>query len=292
MNSNNCNLTDQRIELKFPLTDVQAEDIKSWAKEKLEHDPHCNDEGRDHYHVRTLYLDSPSLDIYHRRFQQADTKYRIRRYSDEQVVWVETKNKRRNVVTKRRSPIVPSGRATLLRELDYSSRCASLDPSYRWFCDSVHQWSLRPRAIVNYQRFAKVSSVRDPSLRLTIDNQLTASVADDWSFLQEAHSQHDQRGLAIASRPLLELKFHNTLPPIFKELILRFGLVPSGFSKYRSSIDTFFPQLGDSIRSQSSVHSFRSAESTRFPDGVMVANCCGSLDGLRVSGPESMNRSA
>ncbi len=35
---------------------------------------------------------------------------------------------------------------------------------------------------------------------------------------------------------LLELKFENALPPLFKELMLEFSLSASKFSKYRSSV--------------------------------------------------------
>jgi hypothetical protein len=73
-------------------------------------------------------------------------------------------------------------------------------------------------------------------LRLTIDSDLSARAADGW---QVPASLLDGQSLFDGQR-IVELKFRETLPTLFRGLIQDLRLEPASFSKYRTSAAACF----------------------------------------------------
>ena len=89
-------------EIKF-LVDVSiADDVRDWARTHLGPDPHGAGPFGDEYVTTSLYFDTAQFDVFHRRGSFGRSKYRIRRYGECQVVFLERKLKTRGLLTKPR----------------------------------------------------------------------------------------------------------------------------------------------------------------------------------------------
>lgn len=252
-------LADKRIELKFVLDDLLAEVVKDWARQHLGVDAHCDPELGDSYEVSTLYLDSPDFDVFHRRKGIGRCKHRLRRYGQEQMVWLETKRKRNFVVRKNRTAVAES-ELQLLRDqvtartagideivssnLDQSEARSTFEDSKSpwcgdWYTKRVINRNLRPAVLVHYRRFARMATIGDESLRLTIDSELQGRATNDWNIPARERSSVQE----ISKSKILELKFHNTMPTLFKELLRQHSIIATQFSKFRSTVSLCFPSL-------------------------------------------------
>lgn len=224
---------DKRIELKYVLDEQLAQKVKTWARERLGRDPHCCESLVDSYDVHTLYLDTPDWDLYHRSGVAGSTKHRVRRYSHEETLWLECKRKKKDIVHKNRTAVPQLEvveRFCCEPSLDGSTWCGD------WFLKRVAERSLRPAVQVHYRRFARTSTLDGENLRLTIDSHLQASPVSDWDeSLVSRHSNGELRR-DVSEVQILELKFHNHLPWLFKELLKEFAIPASGFSKFRSAV--------------------------------------------------------
>lgn len=233
-----CKPTIQRIEMKFLLDGTLSEQIKGWARDHLGVDENCNSECGESYDINTLYLDTPELDLFHRTGTVGATKHRIRRYGSEPTLWVETKRKRRMVVSKNRTAVFESDLTGILagwaansgestgETVDRAAWCAD------WFIDRIVQRRLQPAIQIGYRRFVRTSTLGNENLRLTIDSQIAATPTDGW----RVSSTHSNPLSAIAECEILELKFHNQMPHLFKELLRQFSIPATGFSKYRTAM--------------------------------------------------------
>ncbi|MEZ6134836.1 MAG: polyphosphate polymerase domain-containing protein [Pirellulaceae bacterium] len=230
---------DRRIELKYLLSEPLVQQVTGWAREHLGIDAHCCDRLVDSYDVHTLYLDSPNMDLYHRTGVAGSAKHRIRRYGHEPTVWLECKRKKNNVVRKHRTA-VPDEQA--FEQL--SCRLPNEPENDRtwcgeWFAKRMADRGLQPAIQVHYRRFARTATLANESLRLTIDSQLQASRVEGWhDSLINSRSNNEVRRDAPTVH-ILELKFHNRMPKLFKELLTQFLIPASRFSKYRTAVNTW-----------------------------------------------------
>ena len=81
------------FEMKFQLDPARAERVEHWAREHLSLDPYADPAHGDGYRVHTLYFDTPTRDMFRRVPGHARHKFRIRRYGDEPVVYLERKTR-------------------------------------------------------------------------------------------------------------------------------------------------------------------------------------------------------
>ena len=91
-------------EIKFVIPEELAEQISLWASERLKPDPHSAPELVDGYHTTSLYFDTEQFDVFAKRGSYGRSKYRIRRYGTNQVVFLERKLKTRELVSTKRDP--------------------------------------------------------------------------------------------------------------------------------------------------------------------------------------------
>ncbi|MGB7325581.1 MAG: polyphosphate polymerase domain-containing protein [Rubripirellula sp.] len=228
---------DKRIELKYVLDAKLSLEVRQWARQHLGVDGHCNDELGDSYDVNTLYLDTAELDIFCRSSDVGKAKHRIRRYGDDTTLWLETKRKKANVVKKNRTATSEQEVGSRLSELtDPTTWCGD------WFSDRVAKRRLQPTVQVHYRRFARTSTLNGESLRLTIDSQLQASPIDGWNVASTSDAANHSKRMGITTDEILELKFHNQMPHLFKELLRTFAIPATGFSKYRTAVANMLNQ--------------------------------------------------
>lgn len=212
-------------EIKFLLTEATGIQVQAWARGRLEPDPHGTGSHGDEYRVSTLYLDTAERDVFHRRGSYGRSKYRVRRYGDEQRVFLERKLRTASRLAKRRTDI-PLDTLHLLKTRDLDD----LDTT-TWFRRRVSVRQLEPVCRVSYLRTARLATTQQGRMRMTLDYSLTASSADVFAL--------DGPGPAslLAGHMILELKYRGSMPAVFKELADTFALSPGRASKYRVAAD-------------------------------------------------------
>jgi uncharacterized membrane protein YgcG len=209
-------------ELKFYVGNHQAETLKSWVRHRLQPDPHGSGPHADTYRVSSLYFDTQGFDVLARHGSYARSKYRVRRYDEGDVLYLERKTRGQYRVFKRRSPAA----LALLRRLGEAQ--AAQDWDGRWFHRRLLARRLQAVSRVDYQRLARIGHSDFGPVRLTLDQDLRAWRTDGLSF------EVASRGTPLSTQQLiLELKFGHAMPLVFKELIREFSPRLEGISKYR-----------------------------------------------------------
>jgi hypothetical protein len=213
---------EQAAEIKFRVGPAVADRIRQWARTHLEADSHGSGPFGDEYETTTVYFDTQTFEVFHRRGSFGRAKYRIRRYADADVVFLERKLRRPGMLVKRRTPVPVAARAGL-------SRVNGSDTG-RWFTRRLHARRLEPVCRLSYHRMARWLPDDPASPRLTLDAAVRASSVDVVRFDGEP-------GVPVLGRDqVLELKFRGPVPAVFKRLMSELVLRPETLSKYRAGV--------------------------------------------------------
>jgi len=208
-------------EIKFLLNPALAERVRGWARSRLRPDPNGQGPHGDGYQISSLYYDTEQLDVFHRRGSYGRGKYRIRRYGKSDWVFLERKLRTRRQLTKRRTMVELSD-LDRLNEAETQNGWAGY-----WFYRRLRLRRLGPVCQLTYNRTARVAMTQYGPIRLTLDSHLRARPADSAWFSVAG-------GTAFCGdQVILELKFRQTMPLLFKSLVEEFALNPSRISKYR-----------------------------------------------------------
>ncbi len=214
-------------ELKFLVPGDRVESIRAWARTHLEADPHGTGKHGDTYDITSLYFDTGRFDVFRGAGSFGRSKYRVRRYNGDEVVFLERKTKTKTWVSKRRST-VGVDMLPLLKE----STPDSLWPGF-WFHRRLLGRQLLPVCQISYVRTARVGVAEGHPIRLTLDRELKASARSSHAFDDRATSTP-----LIEQAWILELKYRHALPALFKQLITELAPAPQRISKYRLAVDT------------------------------------------------------
>jgi hypothetical protein len=210
------------FELKYHITSTEADFVEQWARRNLS--PDCHGDGGV-YRVTSVYCDTPHYDVFHRTDGYKRRKYRVRRYGDGETIFLERKSKNGDRVRKRRVQVA----AHELSRLDET--LTDLEWTGAWFHQRLLRRSLRPAARVSYVRTAFFGHVGNTPVRLTIDRNLVGAPADDWNLT----SPFDGHPL-LDGEALMEMKFHISMPELFKDLLPHLPTSPARLSKYRRCV--------------------------------------------------------
>jgi hypothetical protein len=214
------------FELKFELSPADLVRMMAWARRHLHPDPHGVD---GCYQVTSVYCDTPQFDVFHRSAGYRSSKLRLRRYGSAPFVFLERKVKKGDRVRKRRVEVAPPELPRLASYLNGTTPPAGW--SAGWFLDYAVKKQVAPTCRVGYRRtaFFGVSGVQ--SVRLTIDENLIGVPARGWEAVPL------QEGLELLpGGALLELKFQDSLPELFRGLLPDLPSRPARVSKYRRCV--------------------------------------------------------
>ena len=217
----------QAFEMKFLLPDTVARELQTWAMQHLSVDAFA-DPARDYsYQTTTVYLDTPAFDVLMAAPGFRTRKYRLRRYGNEPLVYLERKSRRGDKVKKRRAKVSES-------ELAYFGQTQSdaespvTEWAGEWFREKVQRLDRRPVCRLTYDRSAFVKSSIEGPLRLTFDRQIRGVLTSDW-----APTPVTEGRLILPGEVICEFKFRDALPAVFKQVIADMQLQPASVSKYR-----------------------------------------------------------
>lgn len=205
-------------EVKFLVSAALGDEVEKWAKRWLGPDPHGAQ-----YQVTSLYFDTPAGDVLMRNGSFARGKYRVRRYGNAPTAFLERKLRANAVVTKRRSLVDIED----LPLLDSHTLDRHWTGGY-WFHRRLQARGLQPATQISYTRSARVLDTKAGFMRLTLDRRLAAQPIRNFEFSSEPGTPVLNDGKVI-----LELKFRNRMPALFRELVDDLVLTPQPLSKFR-----------------------------------------------------------
>lgn len=218
----NCRETrDFARELKFLVDEAQAPALRAWARVHLAPDHFGSGPHGDNYTTTSLYFETPGFDVYHRRGSYGRSKFRIRRYGEADVVFLERKFRTNRLLAKRRTTVP-------IHEMEHLAAPAPREewPGY-WFHRRVLLRRLSPLIQMSYDRTARVGTAPSGTMRMTIDTNLRVLPMPDRAFIPGVGFP------LIDGHCIVELKYRVEIPALFRQLVETFTLAPSPVSKYR-----------------------------------------------------------
>ncbi len=184
------------------------------------------------YLVRSLYYDTDDYHSYHDKMagNNERVKLRIRSYSekpgDENVIRVELKKRKRNLVVKR---------GTIIKYWEYRKfmRCRHWDNEgdqiLSEFENHLHSKLYNPKIIIEYQREAYRTKVKD-DLRITFDHKVKSSHSKELFPKHSYYREHNPNAV------VMEIKFKEELPIWIRTLVHDYGLKVIANSKFTQGI--------------------------------------------------------
>lgn len=240
---------DGAYEMKFILPAEAAETVLVWARKHLSPDPHGGTSNGDGYRVNSLYFDTPKLDVYQRNGSYGKAKYRVRRYGSEANIFLERKLKSRGLVSKRRTRIPD---ADIFRLVNGD---ATPDWIGYWFRRRLLARRLFPKCQIRYQRVARVGETPEGPVRLTLDREVSAFPSKEYHVYEAGPWKP-----ILPDQCILELKFRNGVPILFKSLIDELQLTAQPVSKYRLCIQAAGLDPKPALEAAPSMNGHASAE--------------------------------
>ena len=244
----NTDLVIERYELKYRLPPALAPRVRQAIL------PFCRPDSasaRGAYMISSLYLETPRHDFYHQtRDEEARRfKLRIRRYTTGPY-FIECKRRYKDVISKIRVAVPadaypdvilsPGGTKWARTERDR----ANLEE----FIRRMRTWGAEPTCVVRYAREAFVSEVDDYG-RVTFDYELCGRHTTSWHVpMNEPGWTPVDSGLRFAmpfSGVVLELKCTTAVPLWMSDIVHRFGLIRTGFSKFCAIMESTVPGVKD-----------------------------------------------
>jgi VTC domain len=212
-------------ELKFLLTEGEAQRVESRLSGSLVRDPYALPELDHAYPIATVYCDTPNFDVFHGVGSLRRRKFRLRMYGTGTEVCLERKTKAGQRVRKKRS-IVAAADLPHLSDFQVQD-----DWSGAWFHRQLLNRRLNPVCCVQYLRTAYVGQGLEGPIRLTFDRDLSGQASREWLPVIDAPPIPFLEGKVVC-----EFKFRGALPALFKSAIQEFQLAPTGNSKYRQCL--------------------------------------------------------
>ncbi len=216
-----------RNEWKYRCKQAELDALSERLSAVLERDTHADIDGRSAVH--SLYFD----DCHDTCARENDAKiaqrykYRIRFYGDNtDFIRLEKKEKLYGRCHKKSCAITISQYEQILKGNTNELFWQTDDELLRQFCIEHMTRKFRPKAIIDYERFAYVEPTTN--IRITIDKNI--SVADGFDdFLTGRYQRYP---LQEHGEHVLEVKFDYILPGYIKQIVMSPTLLQTNFSKY------------------------------------------------------------
>lgn len=244
----NSELLIERYELKYRLTPEVAHRVRQAIQPYVRPD---SASARGPYLISSLYLDTPRFDFYTQTRNETPRRFklRIRRYTTGPY-FIECKRRIKDVISKIRVA-VPADAFPAVILSPSGLDIARTDRDRRnleEFIRRMRTWGAEPTCVVRYSREAFVSEVDDYG-RVTFDWQLCGRPAEGWHVpMHEPGWTPVDGGIRFGmpfSGVVLELKCTTAVPLWMSDLVRRFGLMRTGFSKFCSTMEATVPGVKD-----------------------------------------------
>jgi SPX domain protein involved in polyphosphate accumulation len=243
----------ERYEMKYRLMPSQVDAVRAFVRPYCTLDPASKDGA---YTISSLYFDSPDMRLYRETRDRTPRRFklRVRRY-EYGPYFLEVKRRLMDVVRKTRCPIPSSAWPEIIHDPTlWTTLNLDVDrqTSYDHFVNSVLRIMATPKTVVRYEREAWVSTSDDYG-RVTFDYNIVGADARGWDipigddqcwYRQDTATQFGLQQSGV----VLELKCTTTVPWWMTDLVNRFGLRRTGFSKYANAVEVTAPESSESSR--------------------------------------------
>lgn len=229
----------ERREFKYLVPNHVLPRLRSAVAATCAPDRHAGPDGT--YRIRSLYLDTPSYDLFYANNREAAERFkaRIRCYPDStSPVFLEIKTRLLDTIVKTRAPVPRDGWQAIVEGKTAASGEASPSHAERGrerFLALVHSYHLRPVVLVEYRREAYVSAV-DVYARATFDTRIACQPRHALELEADPRRwrpvPHPGRTVTEPAYTVVELKFGPRAPEWMVALVRRFDLMRHSFSKY------------------------------------------------------------
>ncbi|HXH74715.1 MAG TPA: polyphosphate polymerase domain-containing protein [Bacteriovoracaceae bacterium] len=233
-----------RYELKYLIPESLIEPISRYISAYCELDPYSLSAPDHFYQVNSLYLDTNRFLFLRRKLDEAPERFnmRIRGYGGPEL-FLELKFKSNGFVKKRRAFC----RGNVMDVLEeYSDEGLGLATGNRHlFMNAFHSYNVEPKVLTQYKRKAYFSNYDDYA-RITFDKDLRYQATTEFNIIPNPRlmcNYDNETQFREGTNVVLELKCPQRVPLWFIDLIKRFDLTRTGFSKYTSSVMEIMPQF-------------------------------------------------
>lgn len=233
-----------RLEYKFLVKNNMLEKLRNRLLPFVELDPFIKGTTDNEYTVRSIYFDSSNYDYYHEKIEgiKIRKKLRIRSYdtqADNNLVFLEIKNKYDNFIDKNRAPLLYHDLKNLLETksvetytLTNNGYANSINDGKKFF-HHIYKSGLKPIILIVYDREAFFSKF-DNNLRITFDKNIRFF---EYPKIENLY-RDEELEIAIPNDFVLEVKFNNGYPKWLQDIIIEFNLIRRSVSKYTICIDS------------------------------------------------------
>lgn len=237
-------LNFQRFEFKYHLDIETAKKIENdLLARDMEYDPYVLDKPEKEYVVSSLYFDTPKLDCYNEKISGLEKRFklRLRIYKDfveeGDNIFLEIKRKNDMVVFKDRAVLTfnlyneffvkENFNIDLLKNYSLSPRDKKIIKEFFW---KKLRGCMSPLIYVRYRRKPLIGKF-NKSLRVTFDSSISACVS---SSLKPEENLNE----LFPDHIVMEIKYDNSLPHWFSQIIRKHNLERLPFSKYCGGVVT------------------------------------------------------
>lgn len=214
-----------RQEHKFQLSYIEYRKLCARLQLYLKADPHC---GADGYRVRSLYFDTMNNCDFHEKADGLEKrrKLRLRIYSPHDDFAMFEMKQKQGIYQLKRSLCVTKADAVLLSQGNYAPLLSSGEAFARECYAFMNERVYRPKAIVEYRRFAFVEKCND--IRITFDHSLMATESSTDLF------NHNLSMYPVCSQSVvtLEVKYRDFLLQYIKDAVNVCNKTDVSLSKY------------------------------------------------------------
>ncbi len=238
----------ERYEAKYRIPVHMVAPIRKAALVACDPDS-ANKGGR--YVISSLYLDTRQRRLYRETTDRVPRRFklRVRRYSTGQKCFLEVKRRIKGVISKLRVPIPLSAWPGVVLDpkvgaaLELSARDRRNLDEFVWRCISL---GAEPTTVVRYEREAYISRLESYA-RVTFDWRIRARAPSGWAVSVRPEDgpwipvDAPRRFGLAESGVVLELKAETAVPLWMTDIVRRFSLKRSGFSKYASCLEAVEP---------------------------------------------------
>ena len=239
-------LSFERFEYKYHVPEHLSDEVRHYIRPYLVKDPHCARSPDGAYVINNLYWDTPHLAFFYAHTNKSIDRFklRIRTYGTGEggsTAFLEVKRKIRQVIVKTRVGI-PRDRYEAIMRGDIQADLPGRENAYlQDFIGRMIQWGAQPLLLIRYKREA-YENVFDEDARVTFDRELCYKPADGldlrgdqargWTYMDDPDAMP-----GVPTPTLIELKFTSFVPGWLRELVQRFGLQRTQFSKYLTAVE-------------------------------------------------------
>jgi SPX domain protein involved in polyphosphate accumulation len=227
----------KRVEERFIVPEDTAVALRDYVQGHLDVDKHSAGKSNPSYEVHSFYFDSDDLQLYWRYINDAENQLslRLRYYGDnpETVIFLETKHRLKNCYVKERVGIKSSAAAALspAEDLDQRvliSRNRNHVLALERFTRIVRDLNAKPKVYVAFSREA----YRAANTSINFDRLVRAEPASSIELSNEM-----RHPIFVWNQDVVvEFKFVDKEPKLFKEIVYAFGLRSCDVEKYVDAV--------------------------------------------------------